>query len=277
MPRTKQLLKSVSVASEPLSLSAGNALVPLAGIHLRRGDDNARDLLAAHVVTLAESIAALGILEPVVVDLEGYLLAGGHRLAALQLLAEADGEARRKLFLDRRVVKTAEAEPAEDKKQPKDPLADRVAAIDATAFIAKYPKAKVPVVAVDVSGKDAPAQALAIEAAENSIRKQYSRGEVQKLAAKLKKAGYTSRTGRPKTGEKSARPVLEVLVGCSGRNLRRLLGEEEAPAKSGWDLAVAALLRAAKRVQEEGKNKRSEENQKVVDLAAKVSKALVSE
>jgi ParB family chromosome partitioning protein len=273
MPRTKQLLKSVSEASEPLSLSAGNVLVPLAGIHLRRGDDNARDLLAAHVVTLAESIAALGILEPVVVDLDGYLLAGGHRLAALQLLAEADGEARRKLFLDRRVAKAAEAGP----EKAKIPLADRVAAIDTTAFLAKYPKAKVPVVAIDVSDKAGPALGFAIEAAENSIRKQYSRDEVQRLAAKLKKAGYTSRTGRPKTGEKSARPVLEVLVGCSGRNLRRLLGEEDAPAKSGWDLAVAALLRAAKRVQEEGKSKRSEENQRVVDLAAKVSKALASE
>ena len=37
----------------------------------------------AHVEALAESIAALGLIEPLVVDKQGRLLTGGHQLAAI--------------------------------------------------------------------------------------------------------------------------------------------------------------------------------------------------
>jgi len=57
-----------------------------------------RPLDPAHVVTLAESIAALGLIEPVVVDRTGTLLAGGHRLAAVKLLVERDPIARVERF-----------------------------------------------------------------------------------------------------------------------------------------------------------------------------------
>jgi ParB family chromosome partitioning protein len=47
-----------------------------------------RSIHEQHAASLADSIAALGLLEPVVVDRRLRLLAGGHRLRALQLLQE---------------------------------------------------------------------------------------------------------------------------------------------------------------------------------------------
>ncbi|MFN7971307.1 MAG: ParB N-terminal domain-containing protein [Acidobacteriota bacterium] len=50
------------------------------------GDTRALD--ATHVENLARSIEALGLLEPLVVDRHGHLIAGAHRLAAIKLLAD---------------------------------------------------------------------------------------------------------------------------------------------------------------------------------------------
>lgn len=290
MARPKLQLQPVSEAKGKLDLRVGTNTVAIAAIHLRR-DGDARPLSAAHVVTLAESIAALGILEPVVVDQEGHLLAGGHRLAALQLLAEADAEVRKRAFMDRLVGRPDAAEdesegdaaPAKEtkgkapKKTALEVIAQHLADVDTAIFAAMYPHAKVPVVAVDVSGKDGAGLAIAVEAAENSVRRQYSRDEVRALAVRLKSAGYTDRPGRPKKGEKSARPVLEALLGCSGRHLSRLLGKVDPEAPSEWDLAVAALQRAAARVEAEGKSRRSEENQKLVEVAARIGRMLGAE
>lgn len=62
-------------------------LMPLHEIKPRPGP-SARSLNSRHVEALAWSIRALGLLEPLVVDRFGYLLAGGHRLAAIQQLHE---------------------------------------------------------------------------------------------------------------------------------------------------------------------------------------------
>ncbi len=45
-----------------------------------------RPLNPRHVESLAESIAVLGLIEPLVLDNQGRLLAGGHRLEAIRLL-----------------------------------------------------------------------------------------------------------------------------------------------------------------------------------------------
>jgi ParB family chromosome partitioning protein len=68
--------------------SGNNAVTPLEAIKPREADT--RPLNSAHVEALAESITALGLIEPLVVDKQGRLLAGGHRLAALLQLKEAD-------------------------------------------------------------------------------------------------------------------------------------------------------------------------------------------
>lgn len=48
--------------------------------------ESTREIDPGHVRSLAESIAALGLIEPIVVDLSKRLLAGEHRLEAVKLL-----------------------------------------------------------------------------------------------------------------------------------------------------------------------------------------------
>jgi ParB family transcriptional regulator, chromosome partitioning protein len=57
-----------------------------------------RELDGKHVRTLAESIGAIGPIEPIVVDNKHRLLAGGHRLAAYRLLREERPEVYRQWF-----------------------------------------------------------------------------------------------------------------------------------------------------------------------------------
>lgn len=62
--------------------------LPLDRIQSR--ETNTRKLRQSHVIALAESIALLGLLEPIVVDRGGKLLAGGHRLAAIRWLKDSN-------------------------------------------------------------------------------------------------------------------------------------------------------------------------------------------
>jgi ParB family transcriptional regulator, chromosome partitioning protein len=58
----------------------------------RPGGDT-RSLNQAHVEALAESIAAVGLIQPIAVDIKGNLLAGGHRRAAIYHLSVFNPEA----------------------------------------------------------------------------------------------------------------------------------------------------------------------------------------
>jgi ParB family transcriptional regulator, chromosome partitioning protein len=58
----------------------------------RPGGDT-RPLNQPHVEALAESIAAVGLIQPIAVDIKGNLLAGGHRRAAIYHLSVFDPEA----------------------------------------------------------------------------------------------------------------------------------------------------------------------------------------
>ncbi|MFN7971313.1 MAG: ParB N-terminal domain-containing protein [Acidobacteriota bacterium] len=62
------------------------AAMPLGEIKPRPHGDS-RPLNEPHVHELAESIVAVGLINPLTVDREGHLVAGAHRLAALQVLA----------------------------------------------------------------------------------------------------------------------------------------------------------------------------------------------
>jgi hypothetical protein len=77
MKSTKLQFTPVSTASDKLDLRPGQDKIRIDSIRLRK-DSDARALNPRHVVDLAESIAVLGLLEPVVVDTSGQLLAGGH-------------------------------------------------------------------------------------------------------------------------------------------------------------------------------------------------------
>lgn len=76
-----------------------SSTIPLDGIAERTGGDT-RPLNPTHVEELTKSIALLGLIEPLVVDNQNRLLAGGHRKAAISLLKEKDPESFQKHFSD---------------------------------------------------------------------------------------------------------------------------------------------------------------------------------
>lgn len=82
--------------AQPLKPSTPASLLPLDAIQDRPQDT--RPLNPKHVAALAESIVAVGLIEPLAVDQDGVLLAGGHRLAAIRSLAESDTQDYSRLF-----------------------------------------------------------------------------------------------------------------------------------------------------------------------------------
>jgi ParB family chromosome partitioning protein len=264
MARTKLQLAPSSTATAKLSLEAGMASAAVSEIRLRK-DPNTRPLNARHVVELAESISVLGLLEPVVIDTAGNLLAGGHRLAALQFLAEPMPVARRKAFLARcgcADVEKPSPEPAG--------LADRLAMLGDTPLA----KVEIPVQVVDVSGKGGADLALAVEAAENNVRRAYTRDEITALAERFKEAGYKTSAGKPKAGEKTVLNALEAAVGRSKRQIQNILKGKTNKTPSDWAKATKALAKVAQRVVDAGQNRTTEEAKAVVAAAEKAIKAV---
>lgn len=171
--------------------------------------EDTRELNSAHVDELMLSISVLGLLEPLVVDLRGRLLAGGHRRAAISQLKE---------------------------RMPSE-------------FARQFPNELVPVRSLDFDAEGDPDLALQIEVAENEKRRDYTRTEVRKLAEKLKLAGYVDTKGRPAQGERALRPALEVIIGKSQRTVRRYLNEVDEKSGSVDllfpETTVLASLRAS--------------------------------
>lgn len=148
--------------------------------------EDTRPLHELHVRDLVESIAALGLIEPLVVDSQGVLLAGGHRLAALEVLKESDGE----LFSD------------------------------------WFPKDEIPVRVMSFDASLDPERSLQVELAENEKRVNYSRDQIELLADRLRSLNYRETRGRPKAGEKALGPALAVAIGVSTRYVRKVLSEQ---------------------------------------------------
>lgn len=150
-----------------------------------RSGGDTRPLTQVHVEELAESISVLGLIEPIVVDIHNRLLAGGHRRAAIQLLKEQQAEKYQKHF----------------------------------------PEDQVPVRVMPFDSEEEPELALAIEAAENEKRRDYTPAEVKAIAERLKAAGYEDVKGRPRKGQKPLMPALSVVVGKHLRTVQRYLNE----------------------------------------------------
>lgn len=129
----------------------------------------------------------LGLLEPLVVDNRGRLLAGGHRKAAIWLVKENSPE----------------------------------------AYAQHFPGDMVPVRMMPFDADADPERALQVEISENEKRRDYTPAEVRALAERLRAAGYVDTPGRPTKDEKILRPALEVIVGKSLRSVRRYLTEEK--------------------------------------------------
>ena len=86
---SKKLLQIVGKATEVVAETA--ATLPLHKIHPRQQDTRPTD--DAHVQALADSIAIVGLIQPLAVDAQGVLLAGAHRLAAIEHLEKHNQDA----------------------------------------------------------------------------------------------------------------------------------------------------------------------------------------
>jgi ParB-like chromosome segregation protein Spo0J len=186
-----------------------------------------------HVVSVAESIAALGLLQPPAVDKEHRLVAGLHRLTACRMLA-SDAVGR---------VALVEAEPD---------LVERVKALPALEELPEpLLSGNIPVrVLTDLDSTKDIDRAVAAEAAENTARRQYTAKEVESIKARLIDLGYSEVRGRPRAGQKPLKPALSLVLGLGVRQLRRLDGGKvgHVTAFSGKDLEISAAKSLKKAV-----------------------------
>ena len=153
---------------------------------IRPRETDTRPLDPQHVSDLAESIAALGLIEPLVVDSKGVLLAGGHRLAALRALHDMNLE----------------------------------------IYDALFPEGQIQVHMLTFDAEQEPERALQVELAENEKRVNYTRDQIERLADRLRTLDYREVRGRPKEGEKALGPALAVAIGVSTRYVRKILSEQ---------------------------------------------------
>lgn len=177
-----------AVAARSEQERAQKTKLPLDQIRSRESDT--RPLDPQHVANLVESIAALGLIEPLVVDARGVLLAGGHRLAALQALQETNLEIYSQQFSDGQIQ------------------------VHMLAFDADLD----------------PERALQVELAENEKRVNYTRDQIERLAERLRSLNYREVRGRPKEGEKALGPALAVAIGVSTRYVRKVLSGQKPEA-----------------------------------------------
>ncbi len=214
--RTHQTTKGLAKKDRSREIEAAEesskrAQRPLHTIKPRPAGDT-RKLNVEHVIGLAESIAVLGLIEPLVVDIKGRLLAGGHRLAACLMLA-ASPEERIEILL-------ALFPPSSAKRKQHE---ERIHNLHLGSFDPKL----VPVRVFAFDSLEDPERSLLIETSENTQRRDYTSHEVVNLYQKLRKQGYTDRPGKPKAGEKAAKPAIAVVIGRSVRTVRRILKEAE--------------------------------------------------
>ena len=180
------------------SLQPLDATILLEEIKGRSSDT--RPLNPKHVESLASSIAVLGLIEPLVLDNQGRLLAGGHRLEAIRLLKEQQVENYQLLF----------------------------------------PGSRIPIRTLPFDAELDPDLALQVEVAENEQRRDYTHNEVRAIADRLRVAGYIDLKGRPKKGQKALMPALAVVVGKHLRTVQRYLNPEQDsdPEKSATGVVL---------------------------------------
>jgi ParB family chromosome partitioning protein len=171
------------------SFKVQDSTLSLAQIQTRQQDT--RPLNLKHVQSLAESSSGMGFLEPLVIDNQGRLLAGGHRLAAINHLKETQ----------------------QDKYQK------------------QFPNELIPIRRLSFNANEDPELALQIEVAENEQRRDYTPAEVKAVADRLRESGYVNVKGRPKKGQKALMPALAVVVGKHLRTIQRYLGDNEPQKK----------------------------------------------
>ena len=184
----------------------------LSEIAERPNKDSRRPSLS-NVLQLAQSISAVGLIEPIVVDRAGHLIAGGTRIEALRIVTRTSPDDREAAYRD--LARERDAIPG-------------AAGVTLARELASRPDLakRTPVHVLDFDASEDPDRALEFEVAENQHRRPYTREEVRDLVHRLRDAGYTDRPGRPRKGERALRPALATIIGKSQRTIERILAGE---------------------------------------------------
>jgi len=184
-----------------------------------------RALDPSHVVALAESIHALGLIEPIVLDADDHLLAGAHRLAACRVLAAPDGPRTAALLAGMRELSIGAEPPSTG------PGVGALSAIpDGPGELTAV---AVPVRVFAIRSSEDQQTALAIEATENEKRRDYSKQEVLGLWNRLEAAGYRTKPGKQKRGQKPELPLMKAIIGKSERHIKRMVKADEGGNDKG--------------------------------------------
>ena len=186
--------------SQPLKLQDSTVLLE----QIKDREQDTRPLNPKHVESLAESIAVLGLIEPLVLDNKARLLAGGHRLAAIQLLKEQQAD----------------------------------------KYLHQFPDNRIPIRMLPFDAESEPDLALQVEIAENEQRKDYTPNEVKAIAERLRTAGFIDVKGRPKKGQKPLMPALAVVVGKNLRTVQRYFESKQDTDKDKSTTGVVLLKQA---------------------------------
>lgn len=198
---------------EDLRMDTPTGVRSLALIHPHPNPSRALD--PRHVVDLARSIGALGLIHPLVIDVDDVVIAGSHRYAALRILATPPPD--RPALLATLCPKGAATE-LTALTEPVQLLAVSLGAVDFGS---------IPVRVLPLSQRKTPDEAWRAEVAENERRRDYKPSEVRALAQRLREQGYRFAKGRVREGERLALPLLSSVFGVSTRHIRRIMAAED--------------------------------------------------
>jgi len=171
-----------------------------------------------HAIGLAASIHERGLVEPIVIDADGKLLAGAHRLGACRILAASEGE---------RAVAMLDAMEELSRPGAKPPAAKSWSeALSAVPLgTGALSALAVPVRIFPFRSSEDRVQAHKIEVAENEHREDMTRKELATYKDFLEETGeFTFSQGRPKKGQKSGYQEMSATTGIAPRTLRSWLG-----------------------------------------------------
>lgn len=201
---------------------------------LDREDGNLRPINVEHVGELADSIAAVGLLQFPVVDEKNHLLAGGHRREAILLLrdlASKTDDDIRKVF-----------ERAEGNEKPEPLTAEDIERLR-TGYARHFGQG-VFVHVFDTTGfSDVAALRLEVEAIENEKRLDFTKAELTTIVDRLKLAGYRDIGGKPKAGQRVLSKELGRIIGKSRRSVFRILAELRDPAAAAKKPAASDAMK----------------------------------
>lgn len=238
--------------SKALELKPGSQAIAWDSIR-PRPDVNTRDLDPRHLLSLARSIAAVGLIQPLAIDTSGKLIAGGHRLAVWSLLSIADPTERQAAFLkglEDYTPEKADPEKGDAKLPEPEEMAKELAELDLDGWKQAHPDGQVPVLVFDEDAARTKNKALLREVAENEKRRSYTGKEVMLLAERLKKAGFDDLKGRPEEDQQSVRAELARILGKSSRQIRRYLNDPTVAAKpkGGHGVRLSKALNILNRI-----------------------------